>query len=223
MDSKRTTSKACEMLESYIHHCVITGKKIVPIELDGHKMVEQSFGFPLGEVDTQLGVIQVVWSGVMDVLEHYNNAVWVLDHKTTSMMGEKFVDDKVRSNQVAGYVWAARKMLATLDRRVEGARINALCHRLKDYEFKTFEIPMHQWKIDEWQQETLVACLNIVDGVAAILTGKATLLPNRECCVTKYGKCPYFDVCDAHENLRERMILDNGFFKDNEWNPTGAE
>lgn len=224
VDSKRTTAKAREMLESYIHQATITNKRFVPLEVNGQKMVEQTFSFPLGIVKTeQAGDITIMWSGKMDVLAHFNNAIWVVDHKTTSMMGDKFVDDKVRSNQVNGYVWAARQLLAPIARDVEGCIINALCHRLKDYEFKQFEIPVAEWKIAEWRHETLSACAKIIDDVLSLITANTVLTPNREACVTKYGKCPYFDLCDSHENLRERMLYDNSFFQDNTWNPTGAE
>jgi hypothetical protein len=56
------------------------------------------------------------------------------------MMGEKFVDDKERSNQLPGYVWTGRELTKTLDKRLEGAIVNALCHRATGFEFKRFKL-----------------------------------------------------------------------------------
>jgi len=223
-DPLRTTDRALEITEAYIHHCKIQpSERIVPVELNGVKMVEQNFCLPLGEVETTLGMITVMWGGVIDVIDYDSNVLWVTDHKTTTVMGPKFVDDKIRSNQVLGYVWAARQLAASLTRPVEGAKINALAHRASGYEFKSFKIPVPQWKIEEWKSETLNRIREHVNKLAEMFTEHVIVDPNREGCVTKYGRCPFFDLCESPTIMRERTIFDNSFYMDNVWNPTGVE
>lgn len=221
LDVKRTTDRATMMMDSYCHHVHITGDRIVPLEINNVKIIEQSFAFPLGVISTNhFGRINVLWSGVMDVIGMIDqHTVQVVDHKTTTIMGPQFIDDKVRSNQVLGYVWSARELLKDLPLNVEGAMINALCNRSSGFEFKQFSIPIAQWKVEEWKTETLDRAKEIVDSIGNLFaTHEAT--PNREVCVTKYGPCPFIELCEAPNMVRERLMFDEAFFKRNEWDPT---
>jgi len=223
LDPKRTIEKAVQMVESYIHHETIMGKKIIPLELNGIKMVEENFALPFAMVETKhFGTIQIMWSGIIDVIALEDNVLWVLDHKTTSMMGEKFIDDKERGNQLPGYTWVGRELTKALDKRLEGAIVNALCHRTGGFEFKRFKLPFNQWKIDEWKEQTIQRCTSIIDSVGDVLQGDLISV-NRESCVTKYGKCSYFDVCNTVPTLRDKLLFDDAFFKENVWNPSQIE
>lgn len=223
LDEKRTTSKAVQMVESYIHHETVMGKPLLPLELNGVRMVEENFALPFGTISsTHFGIINVVWSGIIDLFVIDGNNLWIADHKTTSMMGEKFVDDKIRSNQVPGYVWVGRELTKFLDKSLDGAIINALCHRSGGFEFKRFKLPYQQWKIDEWRVQTLQRCQSIVEGIGDLFAG-GTISVNREACVTKYGKCPFFEICDTLPLLRDKILFNDDFFKHNDWNPSGIE
>jgi hypothetical protein len=218
LDSRRTVARALEMVESYWHHISITNTGYSVAELNGQKMVEQNFCLPLGTVDTCIGEVEIMWSGVIDLLAYYNNQLWVIDHKTTSIMGEKFLDDKLRSSQIHGYTWVANQLCERMTKSVGGTIINALCHRSSGFEFKDFKIPLPGWKIAEWREETLAFFVDLVD---KLVNFGSTIVPNRLACVSKYGRCPYFDLCDSPEMVRERNLFSEGFFTDNDWNPAG--
>ena len=92
--------------------------------------------------------------------------------------------------------------------------------RSAGFEFKVFDIPYADWKVAEWQQETIQAVHDLVAKIDRFLsTGEAA--PTRQHCVTKYGKCPYFDVCDTTPNMRDRFIFDENFFYVSNWSPLG--
>ncbi len=226
LDPKRNRNTLDMILTSYDSHIkIMPNEKLVPIELNGIKIVEQSFCVPLGvihfaanELFAEACDIQVNWTGVIDALCYFGNEIWIVDHKTTSIMGEKFIDDKVRSSQMLGYTHVARLLAEKLGKSVEGVIINALAHRSSGFEFQQFKIPMSEWKIKEWHSETLLAISNIIKATMAFLvSGEAA--PNREACVTKYGKCAYFNVCEAVPIVRDRLLQDTSFFSDNTWNP----
>jgi len=135
-------------------------------------------------------------------------------------MGERFLDDKLRSSQMLGYTYAAKYLSEHLfgGLPVYGVRINALAMRSSGYEFKQFDIPYPDWKLAEWQTATIAAIRSLVLQLDAFLAS-GVALPTREHCVTKYGKCPYFDVCDSVPMMRDRMIFDDSYFFVSDWSP----
>lgn len=226
-DPRRNTSKLLDLLESYtLEYSRNPSMQFNILTIDGKPAVEKSFVVPLGVIDFlepnqwNLSTLRINWSGKLDILAEYEGALAMVDHKTTSVMGEKFVDDKVRSTQMLGYTYAARFLSRELfnGMPVFGARINALASRSAGYEFKIFDIPFPDWKVSEWQQETLAAIKALVVQLNLFLsTGLA--VPTREHCVTKYGKCAYFDVCDAAPQMRDRIIFDDDYFFVSNWSP----
>jgi hypothetical protein len=212
-DPKRNTSKLEDLLLSYtLEYSRTPSMRFNILKVDGKPCVEQSFTVPLGVVKVKTTTwgdisLEVIWSGKIDVLEKYEGALTPDDHKTTTVMGEKFVDDKIRSSQFLGYTYAAF-----------GARINALAMRSTGFEFKIFDIPYPDWKVAEWQAETLESIRLLVQELDLFLS-TGTAVPTREHCVTKYGKCQYFDVCDSPEKMRDRIIFDDSYYFISDWSP----
>lgn len=225
-DPKRNTNKLQNILESYfLEYSRVPHMQFDILELDGNRVVEQSFTVPLGKVVVHTKTwgtveIEIIWMGKIDALTRFEGAISPADHKTTTVMGEKFVDDKVRSSQFLGYTFAARWLSQHLfdGKPIYGCRINALAMRATGFEFKIFDIPYPDWKVAEWQAETIRAIGELITSVDNFLqTG--TVVPTREHCVTKYGKCSYFDVCDAHPTMRDRIIFDDSYFFVTDWSP----
>jgi len=135
-------------------------------------------------------------------------------------MGDKFVDDKLRSSQMLGYTYAARYLSETSfdNLPVYGARINALATRTGGYEFKIFDIPIANWKVDEWKAGVLLGMSQYIASIHTFLqTGEVS--PTRDHCVTKYGRCAYFDACECMPQMRDRMIFDDEIFAVSNWSP----
>jgi len=229
-DPRRNTRTLQELLASYcLEYVRKPDMQFAIIDIEGAPAVERSFVVPLGIVTVETvnwGTIQVeiMWSGKIDALTSYEGYITPIDHKTTTVMGERFVDDKLRSSQFLGYTYAARYLSEKLfnSRAVFGARINALALRSGGFEFRRFDIPYPDWKVAEWQVETLQAVKQLILNIDQFLqTGSA--VPIREHCVTKYGRCSYFDACDIPVNMRDRMVFDDSYFFVSNWSPLGAE
>lgn len=225
-DNRRNTTRLEELLRAYVLEYIrVPGMRFDVITLDGERMVEKSFSVPFGNLalfTTSWGKVDltIMWTGKIDVLSFYSGAVAPVDHKTTTVMGEKFVDDKVRSSQFLGYSYAARYLSTQLFKSlpVFGTRINALAMRSAGFEFKTFDIPFPDWKVAEWQLETIQAIKQLITQLDhALVTGE--VVPTRDHCVTKYGKCQYFDMCDMHPTSRDRMLFDDSYFFESQWSP----
>lgn len=220
-DPRRSVAKAFDLLESFfLEYERKASMRFDIITLGDKPAVELPFAVPLGEFLHKGRRIRIIWTGKIDLLTEYSSMIAPIDHKTTTVMGEKFVDDKVRSSQMLGYTYASRFLLRELmpDKKVFGVRINALALRSQGFEFRQFDIPYAEWKIAEWQRETILKIKLLAERVELFLETSIGL-PTREHCVTKYGRCPFFDVCDALPVMRDRMFFDETFYFKSEWSP----
>lgn len=225
-DPKRNTDKLQDLLSSYfLEYDLTPGLHLKIVEVDGKRMVEQSFCVPLGTVDIvtrNFGHVKIIimWIGKIDIIAHYLNALLIVDHKTTTVMGERFTDDKERSSQMLGYTYAGRYLSHEVfnDTPVFGVGINALAMRSTGFEFKFFPMPIADWKVAEWQQETLRSVEQVILQLDSFVSDGISV-PTREHCVTKYGKCQYFDMCNMHPSARDRMLFDDNYFFISEWSP----
>ncbi|NJO48331.1 MAG: hypothetical protein HC840_01285 [Leptolyngbyaceae cyanobacterium RM2_2_4] len=228
-DKVKTPAKLRELLAAYQVHTDTTPDFEI-LSCCGEICVEQSFRLPLGTIFD--GECSVYWEGKIDMFCKYLGQIWIGDHKTTQVMGEKYIDSYLRSSQILGYFWAAHALIelglnALQDshenvydltkKPFHGVLINALCIRSKGFEFKPHPIPLSLLRIEEWREETLLRLEHFVVQLEKYMdTGIA--VPTREHCVTKYGRCPFFDVCEMPESKRKGMLT-SPLFKTSTWSP----
>jgi len=218
-DEKRNTAKLKDLLVAYFLNENISTDTLKPATLpDGSLAIELPFSYPLGAFNFRGNTIQVNWQGKIDMLhENFDKSISIVDHKTTSIMGAQFADDKMRSNQVLGYTFATRKILGS-QHIVKEFIINAIAMRSKGWDFAKFNIPISDWMVSEWETEILVRLYDFCESIESLLTFQQ-LEPTRHSCVTKYGKCPYFSVCSTAPAVRANMLLDSGDFATSTWSP----
>lgn len=181
--------------------------------------------------NTWVSHIHIAWSGRIDAIARCNGAVRVVDHKTTSIMGDQFMQDFQISNQVLGYVWASRQLWPDLD-------ISAFCLNAIHFKKPTGSGPItapgprggpsalnfvrgyyeySQTRIDEWETN----CLAIVSDFIHCLV-RDQHPRHSKWCFGKYGKCQYHDVCVQDDpRVRENMIKSD-MFKTVTWNPVAG-
>jgi len=175
--------------------------------------------------------IHIAWSGRIDAVARCNGAVRVVDHKTTSIMGDQFMQDFQISNQVLGYVWAAKQLWPDL-------AVSAFCLNAIHFKKPTGTGPItapgprggpaalnfvrgyyeySQTRIDEWETN----CLAIVSDFIHCLV-RDQHPRHSKWCFGKYGKCQYHDVCVQDDpRVRENMIKSD-MFKTVTWNPVAG-
>lgn len=207
-DPKRTVDILDRLVREYVVDYAIRPHSLEPVVVDGEPLVEKTFAFHLGDVEHPVdgSLVSVIWRGKIDALIERNGELWVVDHKTTSMMGDRFADDKLRSNQFIGYTWAGRQLTEALGKPVRGVILNAASPQKSGNKYREYVIPYPEWVFDEWQAEVLDLASGIIRGVWDFAqTGWA--VPTRSSCVTKYGKCPYFQVCQAAPLQRGNFLF----------------
>jgi hypothetical protein len=113
-DDFRTLARAREMLIRYVREYPAESFKVLSTEI--------SFSLPLG-MQTDCGE-DIEYGGIPDLLVAFNKTVYVVDHKTTSMLGPTYFLQYNPNNQISGYIWGAQELSR---QKVNGAIINALC------------------------------------------------------------------------------------------------
>jgi len=223
-DPKRHIGSLQELVRFYFMDEKLRKDKLVPITLGSEPFVEKSFAFYLGDIEITSGTVvkkvRVIWSGRIDLVVERPDGIYPVDHKTTSVMGAQFADDKQRSSQMLGYSWATTKFLASVGdlRSFRGMLINAVCMRSKGFERQLYTLPYTTWQLEQWQLETLVILQTTLSRLLHTL-GNNFLCPCRTSCVTKYGKCSHFNTCQLGSDAMERLVLDKAFYEDDTWSP----
>ncbi len=181
------------------------------------------------------GEVGVFYSGRIDLPNlKEDNQVFVMDHKTTSLLGPTFFDDKKMSAQQKGYAWSFQKLTGM---PVRGYEVNAI--RIK-------EPP--QWitnggepkrggrkqNLEEWWRESLVRerfllapgeldewHSNVIELITEFFWRYTReFFPMKtNWCVAKYGRCPYFEVCTTQPPADRLLILNSGLYQENTWSP----
>lgn len=161
--------------------------------------------------------VPVIWTGKIDLVVEHNGELWCLDHKTTSIFGDKYFDQYELSNQMIGYTWAVEQITK---RQCSGAGINVLAIRKptrtgKGVEFGRKWIPYSHHLVDEWKDNTL----HILSMFFSNLVDTGYFPMKMMWCQTKFNRmCEYKEVCNMAPNERLPFLY-TGLFEQITWSP----
>lgn len=226
----RNFSTAIDLITAYNAYHPIEAFEVVKLP-DGRPAIEVPFAVPLGEIEVKhellvrapdgtvsskyIDKLKIIHTGKIDMLFRREGRIYIMDHKTTSMMGPGYFKEFDLSSQVMAYIWAASTLLG---QPVSGFVVNALAVRKqtktgKRFEFERYPIPADQDLVNEWVEDTLYICSDMVE-----MAKRGYFPKHTKWCVGKYGTCPYAQVCILPRHSRETMLM-SGNFKRVEWDP----
>jgi len=173
-------------------------------------------GYEKGNAQTlHVRNIHVFWTGRIDLLLKQSNALWVLDHKTTSMGGDTYYNDFVLSQQTVGYTWAAQHITG---QPVNGLILNAVIARKPTKTGRAIEFDRRPYiysaeRCAEWEENTKHIVGDFVSNLA-----RGYFPMHTKWCMGKYGTCPYWDNCTLppHQRLSD---LASDHYRDVTWSP----
>lgn len=206
--------------------CKGTGKRDV--------MVELSFALPLftweGKLYRENGLIEpvsvpVMYQGRIDLPVHWDGALFVIDHKTTSLLGSTFFERMAMSAQQLGYCWAFEQLTG---QKVNGYCINAV---------RTKEPPQYLssgkgGQIEKWWSESFAREKYYVTPARLVEWKHNTIqlieeffyhyrkgyMPQKTAWCCQFGRCQYYDVCTLPAESRGVMLA-SGLYTENKWSP----
>ena len=181
-------------------------------EINGLPFVEKPFNI----ICDRIAGVLVIYIGRIDLAVYDSKGkLYIIDHKTTSMLGEGFWQDAAVSEQQRGYCWAATK--AGLPQPT-GYYINALACRKPTKSGTAIEFARRIFYLGEddlsrWYQ-------NMMHQVETFLWHhKRKIFPqHHKHCITKYGACEFYDLCKQHPDSHEDSLASHNY-TDNVWTP----
>jgi hypothetical protein len=219
-DNFRTPERVLDVFFKYL--CFYQTEPFTVFTPSGQPFVEQYFEVPLGTIEFNGEFeghfhkeLRILWCGKIDLAVELDGGLWIMDHKTTSILGMNYWDSFLNSSQAMGYTYGGSQLF---DRKVEGLFLNVICSRKVTKtgvpeEFERQRFPFSLERIAEWKFNTLTL---VGDFLAHLKRG---YFPQQTAwCVGKYGRCEYLDVCMQSPSERLQMLNSN-FYRDVTWTP----
>jgi len=178
--------------------------------------------------------IPVFYIGKIDLPLLRNGNLYVMDHKTTSVLDKNFFYAKKASQQTKMYCYA---MQALTGMKVDGYAINVIhTKEVPDYvtEGRAFKgvkkTPQQYWdealtrQFHNVTQEELEGAKNNAINLCEEFfwnysRGIFPRSSSDSVCVPKYGPCPYYTVCHEVAEADKLDYLASGAYMDNTWSP----
>lgn len=179
---------------------------------NGEPLIEVPFTVPLGTI----GKYKIVWTGRFDMLIQKSDGVYLVDHKTASVLGPSLYQSYDLSTQAWGYMFACRQ---TLNLIPDGLIYNVIGTRKprKDgsvqREFKRYPVAYSDDGVNEWAEDVLHNLSDFINNGMVNVWPRST-----SSCSHKYGMCPYFEICQLPKAQREIMLGSN-IYRDVVWDP----
>lgn len=177
-----------------------------------------------------LGSVPVIYHGFIDLPVVNGIQNFVLDFKTTLMLGDGFFNMLKMSAQQKGYCWAFQELtqIPIAGHIVRGIRTaqppvwmqNGGTNKKGEYkkidDWWTESLPeetflLGEGELDEWKETAIDMVERFVWHFDRNLFPKETVN-----CIHKYGRCQYFEVCSTFPVKDREMLINSGLFKDKE-------
>jgi len=223
-DDYRTSSWAIDLMKKYNQIYNVEPFNVL-VDAKGETLCELSFSLPLFDYPLdRMGIksVPVIYIGRIDLPVQWDGSIWILDHKTTSMLGAQYFEAATMSSQQLGYVWAFQELTK---QKCQGFIINAI--RVKQPPAKPKDGLDAWWRESFQRQRYHVQPEQLVEWKANTIAlvreffyhYEQQYFPQKTSwCIGKYGKCQYFDVCTLPQGNRETMLRST-LFQDNIWSP----
>lgn len=162
--------------------------------------------------------LSIVWTGRIDLIIHHLSQFMIADHKTTSIEGPTFWEQFSLSQQFIGYTTVAQSLYP--DFPIGAALVNCVYMRpptakgVEKTEFMRQVYYYSQEKIDEWKRDIATLVGNYAHYMLTGYFPKHTTW-----CISKYGRCPYHQVCQLDKEAQREEMLGGWEFTNNNWNP----
>lgn len=164
--------------------------------------------------------IDFKWGGRIDLVVRWQGRLWIVDHKTTSAFDKNWWDQFFPDTQTAGYTWAASHLHGE---PIYGAIVNMLQVNNNKKEKTLDELFQRRWfvyepyHIEEFLHQSRSTYSAIADRAASEpLLADAAFRPRWSSCVSKYGRCAWYEYCRLRPENRPRFLANETV--PNEWN-----
>lgn len=202
-DDWRDMQKCISVMEEYVREYPSELWKVVGIETET-PMLEVSFTLPLvDEFGQQLYTYDgyaIQYGGIFDMLINFNGQMYVMDHKTTTRLGQYYFSQYKPNNQITGYLWGASQLTS---QRIGGAFINAIgLYKKSATKFQRHLTMRQADDFKNWVRSVHHAC-NLIR-----VAHNSEQFPQFTSACTLYGRCEFHDVHVMSDNTQQERYLE---------------
>lgn len=231
VDDFRTKTKAVEVLVKYINQYPFESFQVTAVEVPFTFLLDRAIlwckscetenpptmgpgGPPRMSCKFCGGALEEIeYGGVIDAMTQFGagsaSVQYILEHKTTSELGQYYFVQWEIHNQVTGYCWGGQQASGKL---IGGANVNVIClTRGGNIKFDRKMIGVNPSQIEEWKNDVARTCNEIAYAERNGHWRKST-----DHCVTKYGTCQFHSVHLLSDPEDRRRRLETDYIKQ-EW------
>jgi hypothetical protein len=181
--------------------------------LKGFPWVEKPFALWAGNI----GKRKIIYMGRIDLVMRQGPHTYILDHKTSSILGDTYWKDAGVSEQQRGYCWAYREVSGE---EPIGYKINVLAARKPTKTGKAIEFQRSTTFTREPAGQLDIWHANMLQQVETFLwhVDRNVFPRHHKHCVHKYGTCSFYSVCELAPTLQETALMSSEF-EENTWSP----
>lgn len=174
----------------------------------GKHAIEFSFASPLPFDHPETGD-PVLYTGRADMIAEMDGGLWIEDDKTTSQLGDKWVNQWELRSQFTGYTWAARQVAGI---PVDGCLVRGVSILKTKYDHAQCPTYRPAWMVEQWLMQVIE---DLHAMVACWKAGYWDYNLDEEC--NSYGGCAFKRICSTPpENRAEWLEAD---FEHRVWDP----
>lgn len=241
LDEWRTVDRCIDTLQRYLKKYPTEPFSVH--QVDGVPQVEVPFSIPLGviELNCELAYdwetlvdpeewpdgtdggskvyvddLHIFWTGRIDAVIQMDNRLWVMDHKTSSIVGPTYWKEFELSQATLGYTFAGQEIYA---QPVSGLLANVLIGRKPTKtgtptDFQRQRFYYSPARLNRWKKNITSIITNFVHRLVDDDFPQET-----KWCSGKYGMCPFHDECCLDNEELTIQALYTNKFADNTWSP----
>lgn len=148
---------------------------------------------------------EIEYGGITDGLVEFSEAVYVLEHKSTSQLGPSYFNQFRPNNQVTGYVWGAGELSG---KRVGGTLINAIgVYKASATKFERQITMRDKEEIDEWKISLHATCEQIKH------CERTGIWPLHTVACTMYGRCEFHAIHELPQEKQRTALLEQDYIR----------
>lgn len=194
----KTLDACLDALYSYFEQFPLGSDQISPVMIDGEPIVEKSFALPIPGTSHPTTGEPIIYAGRFDLLGKFNDAVFVVDEKTSGSLGQMWMSNWPLRSQITGYCWGAK----SFGFPVAGAIIRGIGILKQSIQFQQVVLTRPDWLIDRWLEQ-LARDINR----AAAMWQQAHQLADPhmafdrafDSACSSYGGCSFVPLCEAED------------------------
>lgn len=198
----KTLEAALDAFLTYWERFPLGQDGITPLMIEGRPCVEMSFALPIPHVRHPDGD-PLIYAGRFDMIGHFNNALFIVDEKTTTQLGSAWRSNWTLRGQLSGYAWGARSYGV----EAAGCIIRGVGIMKQSIQFEEAILSRPPWQVDQWLNQLQRDCTRMLQLWHRMKQFHADA-PHEawdqsfDSACTAYGGCGYVDLCDTPEPHR---------------------